>query len=42
MEETKDLYAVILAGGSGTCFWPKSRRKTPNNFVLLVTMKNPC
>ena len=27
------LYAVILAGGSGTRFWPASRRKRPKQFL---------
>ena len=29
------LYAVILAGGSGTRFWPASRRARPKQFLLL-------
>jgi len=28
-EQPNHVYAVILAGGSGTRFWPKSRLKTP-------------
>lgn len=27
------MYAVILAGGSGTRFWPKSREKRPKQFL---------
>ena len=31
------LHAVILAGGSGTRFWPLSRVKRPKQFLALVT-----
>ena len=31
------LHAVILAGGSGTRFWPLSRLKKPKQFLALVT-----
>jgi len=35
-EEYKDhLYALILAGGGGTRIWPKSRNKTPKQFLKL-------
>jgi mannose-1-phosphate guanylyltransferase len=30
------LYAVILAGGTGTRFWPASRRMLPKQFLTLV------
>ena len=30
------LYAIILAGGSGTRFWPASRRTLPKQFLKLV------
>lgn len=30
------MYAVILAGGSGTRFWPKSRRKRPKQLLNIV------
>lgn len=42
------IYAVILAGGSGTRFWPKSRQKSPkqlckigdqNDSMLQITLK---
>ncbi|MGZ6142965.1 MAG: mannose-1-phosphate guanylyltransferase [Myxococcales bacterium] len=33
------LHAVILAGGSGTRFWPLSRVKKPKQFLPLVTGK---
>lgn len=29
------IYAVIMAGGSGTRFWPKSTRKNPKQFLKL-------
>ncbi|HVJ79556.1 MAG TPA: sugar phosphate nucleotidyltransferase, partial [Planctomycetia bacterium] len=28
-------YAVIMAGGSGTRFWPESRRRRPKQFLAL-------
>ncbi len=31
----KNTYAVILAGGSGTRFWPKSRLKTPKQLCKI-------
>jgi mannose-1-phosphate guanylyltransferase len=31
------LHAIILAGGSGTRFWPLSRMKRPKQFLKLVT-----
>jgi mannose-1-phosphate guanylyltransferase len=30
------LHAVIMAGGSGTRFWPQSRRKTPKQLLSLA------
>ena len=30
------LHAVIMAGGSGTRFWPESRRGTPKQFLKLA------
>src|SRR5436305_10709860 len=33
------LHAVILAGGSGTRFWPLSRAKKPKQFLALVTKR---
>src|SRR5713226_983390 len=29
------LHAVIMAGGSGTRFWPQSRQRTPKQFLTL-------
>ena len=34
------MYAVIMAGGSGTRFWPVSRRDKPKQF-LNITGKGP-
>ncbi|MBL8012296.1 MAG: mannose-1-phosphate guanylyltransferase/mannose-6-phosphate isomerase [Candidatus Omnitrophica bacterium] len=34
-----DLYVVILAGGSGTRFWPSSRSALPKQFLSLVGNK---
>ena len=31
----QDVYAVIMAGGSGTRFWPLSRRAWPKQFLAL-------
>ncbi len=33
------LWAVIMAGGSGTRFWPESRRKTPKQFLRIFGKK---
>ena len=33
------LHAVILAGGSGTRFWPLSRAKRPKQFLALATQR---
>ncbi|MYG39609.1 MAG: mannose-1-phosphate guanylyltransferase/mannose-6-phosphate isomerase, partial [Nitrospira sp. SB0677_bin_15] len=30
------LYAVILAGGSGTRFWPASRERFPKQLLQLI------
>lgn len=34
-----DVYAVILAGGSGTRFWPKSRRLTPKQLTRIGSFR---
>jgi len=40
MSNTLDhAYAVILAGGGGTRLWPKSRKKTPKQFLKLTGKK---
>lgn len=31
------FYAVIMAGGSGTRLWPKSRKETPKQFHALIS-----
>lgn len=36
MKKDKNLHAVILAGGSGTRFWPVSRQNRPKQFLTLV------
>lgn len=34
-DEVAHVYALILAGGGGTRLWPKSREKTPKQFLTL-------
>jgi mannose-1-phosphate guanylyltransferase len=34
--QTQDLYAVIMAGGSGTRFWPASRSSRPKQFLPIT------
>lgn len=36
---TMDFRAVIMAGGSGTRFWPLSRRKKPKQFLPITSEK---
>ncbi|MBT3250145.1 MAG: NTP transferase domain-containing protein [Candidatus Pacebacteria bacterium] len=36
MSALDHTYAVILAGGGGTRLWPKSRKKSPKQFLKLV------
>lgn len=36
MKTNPHIYAVILAGGGGTRLWPKSRTKTPKQFLKLA------
>jgi mannose-1-phosphate guanylyltransferase len=36
MENHNHTYAVLLAGGGGTRLWPKSRNKTPKQFLKLT------
>lgn len=36
MIDTSHTFAVILAGGGGTRLWPKSRTKTPKQFLKLA------
>ncbi len=35
-ENNKNLYAVILAGGAGTRFWPLSRKSRPKQFLPMM------
>jgi mannose-1-phosphate guanylyltransferase len=37
MSTMQDVYAVIMAGGSGTRFWPLSRRAWPKQFLSLAS-----
>ncbi|HLD69513.1 MAG TPA: sugar phosphate nucleotidyltransferase, partial [Candidatus Omnitrophota bacterium] len=32
----KNLYIVLLAGGSGTRFWPLSRHEEPKQFLKII------
>ena len=34
--DTSHVYAVVMAGGAGTRFWPLSRKKTPKQLLGLV------
>src|SRR2546425_4958812 len=34
--ENSMLHAVIMAGGGGTRFWPRSRQKRPKQFLALT------
>ena len=36
---TYELYAVVMAGGSGTRFWPASRRNLPKQFLPISGSK---
>ncbi len=38
--KTGKLWAVIMAGGSGTRFWPASRRKLPKQFLRIFGKKS--
>src|SRR5260370_9682603 len=35
-KETLTVHAVILAGGRGTRFWPRSRTRTPKQLLNIV------
>jgi len=35
----EELYAVIMAGGQGTRFWPFSRRAQPKQFLPIISDK---
>ena len=32
-----DVFAVIMAGGSGTRFWPLSRKRRPKQLLPLIS-----
>ena len=36
IEDTMELYPVIMAGGSGTRFWPASRANYPKQFLKII------
>ncbi len=36
MIDNQHTYAVLLAGGGGTRLWPKSRKKTPKQFLKIT------
>jgi len=38
-KDMKNLYVVILCGGGGTRLWPRSRQKTPKQFINLTSRK---
>ena len=38
-KEDSPLYAVIMAGGSGTRLWPRSRKKKPKQLLEIVSSK---
>lgn len=35
--KNEDLYAVLMAGGVGSRFWPRSRRKTPKQLLKIFS-----
>lgn len=35
----KNIYVVIMAGGSGERFWPKSRKKCPKQLLPIISKK---
>ncbi|MBM3252067.1 MAG: mannose-1-phosphate guanylyltransferase, partial [Candidatus Omnitrophica bacterium] len=37
MKDKKALYAVILAGGVGSRFWPLSRQMAPKQFLKVIS-----
>jgi len=37
MKKSLDLRAVVMAGGSGTRFWPLSRKRTPKQFLPIIS-----
>jgi mannose-1-phosphate guanylyltransferase len=39
MEEMAAMFSVIMAGGSGTRFWPASRERLPKQFLKITSNK---
>lgn len=39
MEKSKNLYAVIMAGGTGTRLWPVSRQEKPKQFQKFISSR---
>src|SRR3989338_5653612 len=37
MRNKNNLYAVILAGGAGSRFWPLSRQMAPKQFLKVIS-----
>jgi mannose-1-phosphate guanylyltransferase len=37
--QTRPLYALIMAGGIGSRLWPRSRKKTPKQFLDLISVE---
>ncbi|HLQ00463.1 MAG TPA: sugar phosphate nucleotidyltransferase, partial [Candidatus Limnocylindria bacterium] len=35
-KQSLEAHAVILAGGRGTRFWPRSRTRTPKQFLNII------
>ena len=38
---SSNKYCVIMAGGIGTRFWPKSRQSMPKQFLDILGTANP-
>ena len=36
MAQKREIYCVIMAGGVGTRFWPKSRKHMPKQFLDIL------
>lgn len=40
MKKTMNLYALVMAGGKGTRFWPESVSKKPKQYLNLISEKS--